>query len=41
MTGRLSTGTIGFGISYVTGRSLVPRPAAMIIALKVRLRLEP
>ena len=33
MTGRLPTGTIGFGTSYVSGRSRVPNPAAITIAL--------
>src|ERR1043166_4530013 len=33
ITGTPSTGTIGFGTSYVKGRSLVPRPAARSIAL--------
>ena len=32
ITGRFSTGTIGFGISKVIGRSRVPRPAARTIA---------
>src|ERR1700710_2211869 len=32
ITGRSSTGTIGFGSSYVIGRSRVPRPAARTIA---------
>src|SRR6185503_5236255 len=32
ITGRLATGTIGFGTSYVSGRSRVPRPAAMTMA---------
>ncbi len=36
ITGRFSTGTIGFGIPYVIGRSRVPSPAARIIALIVR-----
>jgi GNAT superfamily N-acetyltransferase len=35
MTGRSNTGTIGLGISYVRGRSLVPRPAARTIAFIV------
>ena len=33
ITGRSSTGTIGLVISYVSGRSRVPRPAARTIAL--------
>src|SRR6185436_13729345 len=33
ITGMPSTGTIGFGTSYVKGRSLVPRPAERSIAL--------
>ena len=33
ITGRLTTGTIGFGIAYVIGRSRVPSPAASTIAL--------
>ena len=32
MIGRLATATIGFGTSYVSGLSLVPRPAAITIA---------
>src|ERR1035441_8026727 len=36
ITGRSSTGTIGLVISYVSGRSRVPRPAARTIALIVR-----
>ena len=36
MTGRLPTGTIGFGTSYVSGRSRVPSPAAITIALIAR-----
>jgi hypothetical protein len=32
ITGRLTTGTIGFGREYVMGRSRVPSPAARIIA---------
>ena len=32
MIGRLATGTIGFGTSYVSGRSRVPSPAAITIA---------
>ena len=31
-TGRFAIGTIGFGMKSVSGRSRVPRPAAMIIA---------
>src|SRR5262249_51751094 len=31
--GLLSTGATGFGITYVSGRSRVPSPAARIIAL--------
>ena len=33
MIGRLPTGTSGFGISYVSGRSRLPSPAAITIAL--------
>src|SRR5205085_7547931 len=33
MTGVPTTGTSGFGTSYVMGRSLVPRPAARSMAL--------
>ena len=33
ITGRSSTGTIGLVISYVSGRSRVPSPAARTIAL--------
>ena len=32
MIGRLATGTNGFGISWVSGRSRVPSPAAITIA---------
>ena len=32
MIGRLPTGTIGFGTSKVSGRSRLPRPAAITIA---------
>src|SRR3569832_838537 len=32
ITGRLTTGTIGLGVSYVRGRSRVPAPAASSIA---------
>ncbi len=32
MIGRLATGTIGLGTSYVSGRNRVPSPAAMTIA---------
>ena len=35
ITGRFSTGAIGFGISRVSGRSRFPRPAASSIALIV------
>ena len=33
ITGTFSTGAIGFGIRYVSGRSRVPSPAARIIGL--------
>ena len=33
ITGRFSTGTIGFGMSKVIGRNRVPSPAASTIAL--------
>src|ERR1700677_1980846 len=36
ITGRSSTGTIGLVISYVSGRSRVPRPAAKTIAFMCR-----
>ena len=35
ITGRFRTGTIGFGIAWVIGRSRVPSPAARTIAFKV------
>src|SRR3954469_25802082 len=39
MTGRSSTGTIGFGISNVSGRRRVPRPAARTMAFMRRVNL--
>src|SRR3954447_3487939 len=39
ITGRSTTGTIGFGISYVSGRRRVPRPAARTMAFMRRRNL--
>src|SRR5881628_3849273 len=39
MTGRSITGTIGFGISKVSGRRRVPRPAARTMAFMRRVKL--
>src|SRR3954463_10877183 len=39
ITGRSSTGTIGFGISKVSGRRRVPRPAARTMAFIGRVNL--